>query len=86
MPKKKSSFKNLYAITKITAKEWIKADPFRQSAVVAYYAVFSIPALLVIVIAIAGLVFGEEAVRGEISEQIQQALGPDTAESVEDIL
>lgn len=86
MPKKSSFFANLWTITKATAKEWVKADPFRQSAVVAYYAVFSIPALLVIVIAIAGLVFGEEAVRGEISNQIKQALGNDTAESVENII
>jgi membrane protein len=64
----------------------VAADPFRQSAVVAYYAVFSIPALLVIIIAVAGLVFGEEAVRGEISDQIQLALGNDTAESVEGII
>jgi membrane protein len=86
MPKKSSFFANLWTITKATAKEWIKADPFRQSAVVAYYAVFSIPALLVIVIAIAGLVFGQEAVQGEISEQIKGALGHDTAESVENII
>jgi membrane protein len=86
MPKKSSFFANLWTITKATAKEWIAADPFRQSAVVAYYAVFSIPALLVIVIAIAGLVFGQEAVQGEISEQIKGALGNDTAESVENII
>lgn len=86
MQRKSSFFANLWTITKTTAKEWLEADPFRQSAVVAYYAVFSIPALLVIVIAIAGLVFGEEAVQGEISEQIKGALGPDTAESVENII
>ncbi len=86
MPRKKLPLKNLLTITKNTFRQWIKADPFRQSAVVAYYAVFSIPALLVIVIAVAGLVFGEEAVRGEISDQIQRALGRDTAESVESII
>ncbi len=84
--KKKRFFANSWAITKATFKEWLKADPFRQSAVVAYYAVFSIPALLVIVIAIAGLVFGEEAVQGEISEQIKGALGDQTAESIENII
>lgn len=84
--KKKRFFANSWTITKATFKEWLKADPFRQSAVVAYYAVFSIPALLVIVIAIAGLVFGEEAVQGEISEQIKGALGDQTAESIENII
>lgn len=61
-------------------------DPFRQSAVVAYYAVFSIPALLVIVIALAGLAFGQEAVQGEISSQVKLALGAETAKSIEDII
>jgi len=86
MAKRKSYIRNLWTITKATAKEWVAADPFRQSAVVAYYAVFSIPALLVIVIAVAGLVFGEDAVRGEISNQIQSALGADTAEAIESII
>ena len=84
--KRKSFFGGLWTITKATTTDWWKADPFRQSAVVAYYAVFSIPALLVIVIAVAGLFFGEEAVQGQISEQIKGALGNDTAESIEGII
>lgn len=86
MPKGKSFVGGLWTITKATTADWWKADPFRQSAVVAYYAVFSIPALLVIVIAIAGLVFGQDAVRGEISDQIKGALGNDTAQSIESII
>ncbi|AEA43349.1 YihY/virulence factor BrkB family protein [Fluviicola taffensis] len=84
--KKKTFFRSLWTITKNTAKDWIAADPFRQSAVVGYYAVFSIPALLVIIIAVAGLVFGEEAVQGQISGQIKSALGTETAESIESII
>lgn len=84
--RKKNLFANVWSITKATSKAWLKADPFRQSAVVAYYAVFSIPALLVIVIAVAGLVFGQEAVQGEISGQIKGALGNETAESIENII
>jgi membrane protein len=58
-------------------------DPFRQSAIIAYYAIFSLPALLVIIIAVAGLVFGREAVSGQISSQIGSTIGPDTAKSIE---
>jgi len=86
MPKKKSFFAELWSIAKITAREWAGADPFRQSAVVAYYAVFSIPALLVIIVAVAGLIFGEEVVRGEISIKIKQALGHDTGEAIQSII
>lgn len=82
----KTRIYDLWKITKNTAKEWALADPFRQSAVVAYYAIFSIPALLVITIALAGLAFGREAVQGEISGQIGSAIGDDTARQIEDII
>ncbi len=82
----KRYFGDLFTISKKTGKDWIEDDPFRQSAVVAYYAVFSIPALLVIVIALAGLAFGQEAVQGEISAQVKIALGEETAKSIEDVI
>jgi membrane protein len=86
MPKPKQFFASLWTVTKATAKAWAAADPFRQSAVVAYYAIFSIPALLVIVIAIAGFALGREAVQGEISAQVSSAIGPDTAKQVEEMI
>lgn len=79
-------FKNLWQITKKTFAAWNKADPFRQSAVIAYYAIFSIPALLVIIITCAGFIFGREAVQGQISNQIGSAIGADTAKEVEDMI
>ncbi len=86
MAKLKTHLKNYWEITKKTFVAWNKADPFRQSAVVAYYAVFSIPALLVIVITFAGFAFGEEAVQGEISRQISSIMGEKTAEQVEGMI
>src|SRR6218665_3003300 len=86
MQNRKRYFKDLWAITKKTFSAWNAADPFRQSAVIAYYAIFSIPALLVIIITCAGFVFGREAVQGEISQQIGSAIGHDTAEQVEDMI
>jgi membrane protein len=83
---KRTFFSGIWKITKQTVKAWLDADPFGQSALVAYYAIFSIPALLVIVISLAGLVFGHKAVQGQISAQISSALGHDTAKQVEDII
>ena len=82
----KPFYKNLWLITRKTYQAWNKADPFRQSAIIAYYAIFSIPALLVIVIACAGLAFGQEAVQGEISQQISSIMGNETAEQIEGII
>ena len=82
----KSFSKDLWDITKKSFIVWKAADPFRQSAVIAYYAIFSMPALLVIVIACAGLVFGEEAVRGQIANQIGSIMGKDTSVQIQDMI
>jgi membrane protein len=78
--------KDLWQITKKTTVAWLKADPFRQSAIIAYYAIFSIPALLVIIITCAGFAFGKEAVQGEISNQIGSVIGHDNAKQVEEMI
>ena len=83
---KKHYLKDIWSITKKTFTAWGVADPFRQSSIIAYYALFSIPALLVIVITSAGFVFGKAAIEGEISRQIGEAIGQDTAKEVEDMI
>ncbi|WP_017651369.1 YihY/virulence factor BrkB family protein [Fortiea contorta] len=77
---------NLRAIGKLfqeTFKEWSDDKASRLAAALAYYTIFSIAPLLIIVIAIAGAVFGEEAARGEIVRQIQGLVGRDGAEFIE---
>jgi membrane protein len=76
-------FKDLGKVLKTTLTAWIDKDPFRQSATVAYYAIFSLPALLVIIIAVSGFFFGEAAISGQIFNQVSDIMGPDTAEQVE---
>ncbi len=84
------SFKNKLAdqwsILKKTGIAWNAADPFREAAIVSYYAIFSIPALLVIIISAAGFFFGREAVSGHISQQIGSAMGTDAAKQIEEIV
>ena len=57
-----------------------------MGAALAFYMIFSIAPLLLIVIAIAGLVFGEEAARGEIFYQLQGMLGTNGAAAVQGLL
>ena len=82
----KVKFKGIGTILKRTYKGWNEDDPFRQSAVIAYYAIFSLPALLVLIINVVGFFFEKEAVNGEISRQISGVMGEDTAESIEGIV
>lgn len=53
-------------------------------AALAYYTIFSVAPLLIIVISIAGIVFGEEAVRGELYRQISNLVGGDGAKFIQD--
>ncbi|MFW5700565.1 MAG: YihY/virulence factor BrkB family protein [bacterium] len=80
------TFRGLGKISKRSFASWNKDEPFRLSAVVAYYALLSLPALLIIVINTAGYVFGEEAIQGKISTEIENMLGPDSAEQVETMI
>ncbi|HET6243034.1 MAG: YihY/virulence factor BrkB family protein [Bacteroidetes bacterium] len=79
-------FIDMWDVIKGTIKRWNDSDPFRQSAIIAFYAIFSLPALLIIIIAIVGYFFGEEAVEGEISNEIASMLGKGTAESIEQMV
>lgn len=52
----------------------------------AYSAIFSIPGLLIIVIWIAGIFFGSEAVQGEITKFVGSMMGRDVGKSVEEMV
>lgn len=71
---------------KETFSEWNKSSASNDSASLAYYAIFSIPGLLIIIIWIAGYFFGEEAIRGQISSQISGIMGQDVAKSVQEMI
>lgn len=65
---------------------WSKDNVPRLGASLAYYTLFALSPVLVIAIAIAGSVFGEEAVRGQIVGQIDQLIGTQGAEAVQALL
>lgn len=57
-----------------------------MGAALAFYTMFSMAPLLLIVIALAGLVFGQEAARGEIAAQLESLMGAGGARAVQDLL
>lgn len=71
---------------KETFRTWNDTDLMRESASVAYYAIFSIPGLLIIIMWVSGFIVGEEAVKGEISEQITSTVGSEAAKSIQEII
>lgn len=80
------SLKQIWGLIKNTFQAWNEDEPFRQSAIIAYYSIFALPGLLLIVVTIAGAFFGEEAVKGEISNQVGSMIGNQTAKDVEKLL
>jgi membrane protein len=78
--------KDLGKLFKTAYKKWNEKDPFRQSAIIAYYAIFSLPALLVVVISAAGLFFDAEAVNGHVMDQISKTMGKQTSEQIKEML
>ncbi len=75
-----------WQLVKQAANAWIDDYAPSMGAALAYYTVFSLAPLLLIVIAIAGLVFGPEAARGEIFGQLTGLMGDDAAKAVQDML
>lgn len=58
----------------------------RHGAAIAYYTLFALAPVLLVVVAVAGLVFGPEAVRGELVGQISGLIGEDGGQAVQAIL
>lgn len=65
---------------------WSKDDVPRLGASLAYYTLFAVSPILIIAIAIAGAVYGPDAVRGQIVAEIGQLIGKQGAEAVQALL
>jgi membrane protein len=72
-------FSRMRKILESTVDNYIVSDSITRGAAIAFYSVTSLIPVLVIVIAIAGLAFGEEAARGAIVRELSELIGPDGA-------
>jgi membrane protein len=63
---------------------WTAHNAFQHAGALAFYTLFSLAPLVIILITIIGTVFGAEAARGEISAGISALIGPQAAEAVEE--
>jgi membrane protein len=74
------------AILKKTFLQWKDRDPFNNSAIIAYYTIFSLPGLLVIIFNATGYFFNEQEIQTQITREVQAIMGGDIARDIEDIL
>jgi len=75
--------RHLLSLFKDAASDWVDDGAMRLSSSLAYYAIFSLAPLLVIVISMAGLVFGEDAARGQLSQEIASLAGKGAGEAIQ---
>jgi membrane protein len=78
--------KEALSLLKEAASRWSDDRASSMGAAISYYSMFSIAPLLVIVIAVAGLFFGADAVQGAILAQLSDLMGPDAAKAVGEML
>lgn len=69
-----------------TIRQWLDDNMMLHAAGLAFYTIFSLAPLLVIIIAFTGFFFGEQAASGQISQFMEEFVGPEMAESVESII
>jgi len=75
-----------WRLVKTAVSSWKEDYAPSMGAALAYYTMFSIAPLLLIVIAVAGMVFGEDAARGEILAQLRGLIGEDGALAIQGLL
>jgi len=80
------SLKVIWKLLSATFSKWSDDHAQGLGAALAFYTVFSLAPLLLIAIAIAGLVFGQEAAEGQIFGQIRDLVGEDSAKTIQTIL
>jgi membrane protein len=63
--------------------DYLQDDCLSMAAALAYYTIFSLPSLLLIIIYIAGLVFGQQAASGQIQSKLGSQMGPQAAAEIQ---
>ncbi len=78
--------RRIWALLKATIDGYVEDNALSHGAAIAYYTIFALAPVLVIVIAIAGLAFGQEAAEGAISGQIEGLMGHDAAMAIQGMI
>lgn len=75
--------KSIFSLLKESFKEWQEDEALQLGAALAYYTIFSLAPMLLVVIGVAGLAFGREAVQGQLDNQIQGLVGAQGADAIQ---
>src|SRR3954469_21005813 len=79
-------FHKLHYLFKETFSEFISDNGIKLSAALSYYTIFSLPPLLIIIISLCGIFFGQQAVSGELFQQINGFVGANVALQIQEAI
>ncbi len=79
-------FSLLIQILREAGEHWVADKAARLGAALAYYTIFSLAPLLVIMIGVAGLIFGKEAAQGQVTDQLAHLVGKEGGEAIQAII
>lgn len=78
-PGRRFDLRSTGALLRETASRWYDHNAFRLAASLAFYTLFSLAPLLVLVVALAGAFFGDQAVRGHVVDELRGLIGDESA-------
>lgn len=78
-----SSLRGIWYLLRDTVEGFIDDDALSRGASIAYYTLFSLAPILLIVVALAGLAFGHDAARGALVDQLSGLMGGESAEALQ---
>ena len=76
----------LWRIARVAGEAYVDDDAWSRGASIAYFTLFSIAPVLLVVIAVAGLVFGRDAAQGAVVQQLSGLMGVKTAEALQEMV
>ena len=78
--------RSAWRFLKDVVAQWIEDQPFQLAAALSYYTLFSLAPLLIIAISVAALAFGREAAQNQIVGTIQDMVGKESAQAIQEMI
>jgi len=82
----KGFFNNTFQILKNTVTGFFSEDSMKYSASLAYYTIFSLGPILVLMISLAGIFYGEDAIKGKLFSELNELVGSTAALQIQQVI
>ncbi len=80
------SIKNIWSILKLSFTYFISGKITKHSASLAYYTIFSLPGMMLIIVTVIKSIYGPDAIAGRLYPEIQGAVGSDAARQIQELI